>query len=82
MPQWSGDFTGFSLEEVLRSQAENRTWHKELRLKNTALVNNRLAKRISMDEYAENRKLAHEETAECQRRAAILVHEISCRIGS
>jgi hypothetical protein len=77
MPQqWPEDLSTFTLEDVIVSQAENRAWSRELRLKSTALVNSRLAKTISQDEYAANRKLSHEETAECRRRAAILVNEI------
>ncbi|MEO7142685.1 MAG: hypothetical protein ABI165_04205 [Bryobacteraceae bacterium] len=79
MPLWSGDFSLSSLDEIVKSQSENRAWSKELRLKTTALVNSRLAKQISQDEYALNRKLTHEQAAECQRRAMILSNEIAGR---
>jgi hypothetical protein len=79
MPQWVEDLSVASLEEVFRSQTENRAWHKELRLQTATLINNRLAKRISLDEYAANRKVGAEEAAECKRRAAILVKEINGR---
>jgi hypothetical protein len=76
MPTWCEDFSTFSLQQVLESQAENRVWSKELRLKANALVNSRLAKVISQDDYLSNRKLAHEAAAECQRRASILHSQV------
>jgi hypothetical protein len=79
MPLGSENFSAFSLEEICKSQNENRAWHKELRLRATALVNNRLAKLISRDEYAANRKADVEDAAECKRRATILVNEITLR---
>jgi hypothetical protein len=74
--QMPEDLSTYSLEEVITTQAENRAWSKELRLKSNALVNSRLAKAISQDEYNATRKVTHEETAECRRRAAVLVNEI------
>ena len=76
MSPWSEDFSGCSLEEVLRSQAENRAWGKELRRRTNALVNNRLAKNISQDDYVADRQLGHEETTEYRRRAAVLDTQI------
>jgi len=76
MSPWSEDFSECSLEELLRSQAENRAWGKELRRKTNALVNNRLAKNISQDDYVADRRLGHEDTTEYQRRAAILDTQI------
>ena len=73
---WREDFSTSSLEEVLESQAENRVWSKELRLKANALVNSRLAKAISQDDYLSNRKAAHEDAAECRRRASILLSQL------
>ena len=73
---WPEDFSVSSLEEVLKSQAENRAWSKELRRRTDALVNSRLAKNISQDAYLADRKLTHEETAECRRRASILDTQI------
>jgi hypothetical protein len=72
MSLWREDFSTASLDEVLQTQAENRTWNKELRLKANALVNSRLAKAITQDDYVSNRKRAAEEALECQRRASIL----------
>ena len=51
------DLSTCSLEEVITTQAENRAWSKELRLKSNALVNSRLAKAISQDEYTATRKV-------------------------
>jgi hypothetical protein len=76
MSQWREDFSASTLEEVLGQQAENRAWSKELRRKANALVNSRLANDITLDDYIANRKLAHEEAAECRRRAEILEAQI------
>ena len=77
MPLWRDDFSTLSLEEVLKYQLENRAWNKELRNLTTALVNRRLANEISQDDYLTNRKIALENSVECQRRAAILDSQIS-----
>jgi hypothetical protein len=76
MSPWSEDFSECSLDELLRSQAENRAWGKELRRKTNALVNNRLAKNISQDDYATDRRLGNEDATEYRRRAAILDTQI------
>jgi hypothetical protein len=81
MALWSEDFSGFSLEEVLKSQVENRAWSKDLRRRTNDLVNSRLANTISRDDYIANRKVGHEEAAECRRRAAILDSQIGRRTG-
>jgi len=77
MPLWRDDFSTLSLEEVLKYQLENRAWNKELRGRSTALVNRRLANEISQDDYLTNRKIALENSVECQRRAAILDSHIA-----
>ena len=59
--------------------AENRAWGKELRSKSNSLVNSRLAKVITQDDYLLNRQRAHEEAAECRRRASILDAQIATR---
>ena len=79
MTQWSEDFSTCSLEDVLGQQVENRAWSKELRRKANALVNSRLANDITLDDYVANRKVAHEEAAECRRRANILDSQIQQR---
>ena len=79
MPLWFEDISTCSFEEILRSQTDNRAWSKELRLRTAALINSRLAKLISWEEYTANRKLAGHDAAECKRRAAMLADEITCR---
>jgi hypothetical protein len=78
-PLSSQDFSGHSLEEVLSIEAENRAWNKRLRLENTALVDRRLAKEISQEEYNLRRRSATEDAAECKRQRSVLVNEIRCR---
>jgi hypothetical protein len=77
MSSWPEDFSTCSLKEVLGWQAENRAWNKELRLKTNTLVNSRLAKSISQDDYLATRKAVHEETTECRRRANIIDAQIA-----
>jgi hypothetical protein len=77
MPSWPEDFSACTLKEVLGWHAENRAWHKELRLKANSLVNSRLAKSISQDDYLATRRLVHEQAAECRRRARILDAQIA-----
>jgi hypothetical protein len=79
MAAWQDDLSECSLEDVLRRQAENRAWGKELLRKTNALVNNRLAKNISLDDYVADRKIAHEDAAEYRRRADILYTHMSQR---
>jgi hypothetical protein len=74
---WPEDISTMTLQEALGWQAENRAWSKELRFKNNALVNSRLANQITQADYLENRKIAHEEAAECRRRANILDAQIA-----
>ena len=79
MTLWCEDFSGCSLEDVFQSQTENREWNKELRLKSKALVDSRLAKQMTMEEYVAHRKLANEAAAECKRRGLLLANEIISR---
>jgi hypothetical protein len=79
MPEWSEDFSQRTLEEIVRSQNENRAWHKDLRMRALKLVNDRLAKQVGLEEYAANRKIAQADAAECQRRGSILAHAVSLR---
>ena len=72
MTHWCDDLSKYTFEQVLLLKAENRAWNKELRIQATVLVNTRLARSISQEQYAERRKVAHEEVAECRRRAGIL----------
>jgi hypothetical protein len=77
MRPWIDDFSGCDLEEILRYQAENREWNKQLRLRTTSLVNSRLAKNVSQDDYLEGRRVLHEDAAECRSRAHILDMQIA-----
>jgi hypothetical protein len=81
MPNWPDDLSSCTLEEIFNSELDNRAWYKELRLQNTALVNSRLAKSISQDEYTVTRRETSEMAAECKRRGAILVREITRRVA-
>jgi hypothetical protein len=61
------------------SKTENREWNKTLRHRVTVLVDSRLAKRISPEEYAVDRQEGNEDAAECRRRQIILDNEITSR---
>jgi hypothetical protein len=76
MPSPSEDLTACGLQEILRFQSENRERSKELRRRSALLVNSRLAKSMSQDDYLAGRKLVHEDTAECRNRANILDAQI------
>ena len=78
-PLWTDDLTGRSIIEIMRSDTENRAWNKALRCRVAALVNSRLAKQISLEEYAISRQRENENAAECRRRGAILISEMSSR---
>jgi hypothetical protein len=79
MPFWPEKIQERSLDEMFRLQAENRAWSKQLRMETQALVNTRLAKTISLEEYASSRLLAAQNAAECRRRAEELSREIESR---
>src|SRR4029077_9881361 len=80
-PLWSEDQSRRTLEEILRSEAENRAWNKTLRGQVTALVDSRLAKQITLEAYSTRRQRGNEDAAECKRRGTILVDEIGSRGG-
>lgn len=79
MPEWSEDFSNRTLQEVLRMKDENRLRSKELRVGMNAVLDKKLAKEISLEEYAANRRRFHDELGECQRRSTILAQEITIR---
>ena len=87
MLPWPEDFSACGLEEILRSQTENRAWGKELRRRTNELVNSRLSKNISRADYDNDRKKFHKEAEEFRRRATILEAQIvrhtvrSLRVG-
>ena len=74
---WPEDLSTCTLDEVLARVAENRAWSKELRLRTNDLVNTRLAKTIRQADYIASRKRAHEDAAECRRRASVLERHIN-----
>ena len=75
MTSWTEDISKCTLEELLRSQVENRAWYKEIRRKASAVMDSKLAKEIGPEEYAEKRKVSNEDVAECGRRGRILANE-------
>jgi hypothetical protein len=79
MPFWPENTDECSLDEMFRLQACNRAWSKQLRQESQVLVNSRLAKVISMEEYSSSRELAAGQAAECRRRAESLSRLIESR---
>ena len=78
-PFWPDDLSGLSHQAVLNYMAENRAWNKRLREGTVALVNTRLAKTITKEEYASRRNRTNQDAAECFRRARILVRDMAIR---
>ena len=78
-PIWPENIEERTLDEMFRLQACNRAWSKQLRQESQVLVNSRLAKVISMEEYAASRELAAQQAAECRRRAEVLSRLIESR---
>jgi len=79
IPFWPDDLSGLSQQAVLNYMAENRAWNKRLREGTVALVNTRLAKTITQEEYASNRERTNQDVAECFRRARMLVRDLAIR---
>jgi hypothetical protein len=79
MPYWPENIEEGSLDEMFRLQACNRAWSKQLRQESQVLVNKRLAKVISMEEYSSSREMAAQQSAECRRRAEWLSRQIESR---
>ena len=69
---WPDDVSGLSHRELSAMDAENRAWGKSLREGTQALVRARLAKTITLEEYAAGRALANVESIECNRRRDLL----------
>ena len=78
-PFWPDDFSGLSDQVVLNYMNENRAWNKTLRERTVALVNTRLAKTITKEEYASKRNRGNKDTPECSRRASMLVRDMAIR---
>ena len=68
----SEEVTTNTLKTIHRSFDENRAWSKELRFRTTALIDRRLAKCITHEEYTSGRRLVDGDLAECRREFAIL----------
>jgi hypothetical protein len=79
IPFWPDDLSGLSDQAVLDYMAENRAWNKRLRAGTTALVNTRLAKTITNEEYASQRSRNSKDAAECWRRTSMLVRDLAMR---
>lgn len=79
MPFWPENIEEQSLDEMFRLQACNRAWSKQLRQESQVLVNSRLAKVISMEEYSSGREVAAQQSTECRRRADSLSRVIESR---
>ena len=78
-PFWPDDFSGLSNHDVLNFMDENRAWNKRLREGTAALVNTRLAKTITQEEYASKRNRTNQDAVECNRRAGMLVRDLAIR---
>jgi len=72
MPINTDDLATLSQADLVRLRIENRAWSNELRRRMAALVNSRMAKKISHEEYSTSRKTAKDEMAECNRKMAML----------
>jgi hypothetical protein len=72
MPEWSEDLSQRTLDEIVGLHDENRAWQRELRTRAAALVNSRLSKQITQEEYAVKREAAKSDADECRHRAHIL----------
>jgi hypothetical protein len=78
-PFWPDDLSGLSNQAVLNCMAENRAWNRRLREGTAALVNTRLAKTITKEEYASRRSQTNKDGAECYRRAVMLIRDLAIR---
>ena len=79
MPAFPESLAACDLNEIFAIQVENRAWNKELRALASALVNTRLAKNISLEDYTATRQRGANDAAECKRRAMVLLNEIDRR---
>ena len=79
MPEWPENLSGLNLDELQRLRAENRALAKEIRLKSATLINSRLAKQVSLEDYVASRQIGNDTAAECKRRAIAIENEIAYR---
>ena len=78
---WTPDLSTTTIDEVVKLQNENRASDKEIRLEIRTLVNRRLAKEITAEEYVVKRKVANQATAEFRRRGSLINDELANRAG-
>ena len=64
--------SGLSNAEVVVLQDENRAWKKDLRQRMADLVNSRMARKISYEEYTATRKATQNEVADCEEQSSAL----------
>jgi hypothetical protein len=79
MQEWTEDLSEFTSADVIRSLDENSAWCKRLRAGMSTLVNGRLARHVSLEEYARDRKIGQAFAVECKRRRSLLLHELTRR---
>lgn len=72
MNEWPGDGSVVSADQVVQLEASNRSWGRQLRAAAADLVNQRLAKAITQEDYIARRSRCKADAGEHQRRAAIL----------
>ncbi|MGJ5818919.1 hypothetical protein [Paludibaculum fermentans] len=70
--EWPGDGSVMTAEQVAQLEISNRSWGKQLRTAAAELVNERLANRISREDYTVLRTRGKADAGEHQRRAAVL----------
>ena len=72
MPISVEELSKLSEADVVRLRIETRAWSREIRRCMAELVDRRMAKQISHEEYTASRATALSQRAECDRRAALL----------
>ena len=76
---WSEDFSEKTFGEIVSLHSENVAWYKELRLGMDTIVNSRLARNLTQEEYASKRSRFNEDVAEYERRRTIINRELTHR---
>ena len=79
MLDWTEELSQFTLTEVMQLQTQNWKRGGELRRAALVLVNQRLAKQITLEDYFAQRQCCRDEEEECQRRGRILLDELVVR---
>ncbi|MBI4890034.1 MAG: hypothetical protein HY821_05360 [Acidobacteria bacterium] len=73
------DLSTLSDADVLSLQIQSRNWRRDLRHTLAELVDRRMAKQISYEEYTAGRQAAKEQREECEERVAALNAEVRRR---